>query len=67
MGQISKVGLFMFLFGAAIVLSVWFFAFYSPAGNLAASIGALLWAALLGAIILFGLFFAAMGALILLV
>ncbi len=67
MGQISKMGLLLFLFGAILVLSVWFFAFHSPTTSLAASVGALLWTALLGAIILFGLCFAAIGALMLLV
>ena len=67
MGRISKMGLFLFLFGAMIIFSVWYLAFNSPTASLAASIGALLWTALLGAIILFGLFLAFTGALILLV
>ena len=67
MGRISKMGLGLFLFGSLIVLSVWYFAFYSQNPHMLASLGQLLWTALLGGIILFGAFFLCMGLLIILV
>ncbi|MFA6049393.1 MAG: hypothetical protein WC792_05620 [Candidatus Micrarchaeia archaeon] len=67
MGRISKMGLGLSLFGSLIVLSVWYFAFYSQNPHVFSSVGQLLWATLLGAITLLGAFFVCMGLLILLV